>query len=86
MTTERKATRQLTCEDVEKAGQEGNALFEEWVSANNPEDRNKRELPEWLKKISDMPACKYCGVIAGSCLVEALGGKCKRDEEDSLDD
>lgn len=44
-------------------------------------DRKKRETPEWLKKINGMPTCKHCGVIAGSCLEEVLGGKCKRNEE-----
>lgn len=46
------------------------------------EDRKKREFPEWLKKISGMPACKHCGVIAGSCLEEVMGRECKRNEED----
>ena len=41
-----------------------------------------KELPEWLKKISEMPACKECGVIAGRCLLEVMGMKCKKETRD----
>lgn len=49
---------------------------------NPTNSEEPKELPEWLKVINEMPACKYCGLIAGKCLVETLGGECKRREYD----
>lgn len=37
-------------------------------------------MPEWLKNINSIPACKECGLIAGKCLLESYGEECKRDK------
>ena len=40
----------------------------------------KKRLKSY-EKLSQMPACKACGVIAGSCLYEAIGQECKWEEQ-----
>ena len=37
----------------------------EWIHA-----RAKRERPDWLTMLDDIPPCKVCGVIAGGHLLE----------------
>lgn len=52
------------------------------MTKDKPAPREKpREPPDWLKKISETPSCKECGVIMGGCLLEVMGKKCKRYEE-----
>ena len=38
--------------------------------------------PDWLERISSIPPCKECGVIAGGCLLKAYGEECKREKRD----
>jgi len=42
----------------------------EWIHTHA---RAKRERPDWLTMLDDMPPCKVCGVVAGGHLLEECG-------------
>lgn len=62
------------------------SMLAEYLENKHPEARQKKQKPRWLEKISSTVPCEHCGVIAGSCLYESLGGKCKREEKNEHDE
>ena len=58
----------------------GNRMISNYLEDNKQPRKKKTILPSWLEKLSQMPACKACGVIAGGCLYEDVGKECKRED------
>lgn len=55
-------------------------MTSEYVERKAPEDRRKRERPEWLIRLDEIIPCKACGLIAGGCLYENIGKECMREK------